>query len=122
MAYEQRPGDISVFSETEKTNERAPDWKGSMIVPDGVKPGDKLEVAFWAKGDRGTMLAGSVKPPRQREGGSDQSFSGRRDEGVAGGGGGGGGGHTQSSGGGRRETYDLNDDIPFIRQALTGEA
>lgn len=67
MAYEQRPGDISVFAETDKKNEKAPDWKGTMIVPDDAKPGDKLEVAFWAKGGRGTMLAGSVKPARQRD-------------------------------------------------------
>lgn len=72
MAYEQRPGDISVFAETDKKNEKAPDWKGTMIVPDDAKPGDKLEVAFWAKGGRGTMLAGSVKPARQRD--DAQSF------------------------------------------------
>jgi hypothetical protein len=86
MAYEQRAGDIAVFKETDKKNEKGPDWKGTMIVPEGVKPGDKLEVAFWAKGDRGTMLAGSAKPGRSqadrqqvenfREGGSS-GFSGR---------------------------------------------
>lgn len=63
MAYEQRSGDISIFAETEKKNEKGPDWRGSMIVPEGVQPGDKLDVALWAKGGRGTMLAGSVKPP-----------------------------------------------------------
>lgn len=120
MAYEQRPGDISVFAETDKRNEKAPDWKGTMIVPDDAKPGDKLEVAFWAKGGRGTMLAGSVKPPRQRESGDD-SFSGRRDEGMARGGGG-GSDPQQGRGGTRSAAYDLSDDIPFIRQALTGEA
>lgn len=118
MAYEQKPGDISIFAETDKKNERAPDWKGTMIVPEGVQPGDKLEVAVWAKGDRGTMLAGSVKPPRQQQGGDD--FRSGRDGGVSGNGG--GGGHPQSSGGGRRETYDLSDDIPFVRQAYDGEA
>ena len=69
MAYEQKPGDVSVFKETEKRNDRAPDWKGSMLVPEGAKPGDKLEVALWAKGDKGTMLAGSVKFPMQRDAG-----------------------------------------------------
>lgn len=68
MAYEQKMGDISVFQETDKKSERAPDWRGAMIVPEGVKPGDKLEVALWAKGGRGTMLAGSVKPPRDQQG------------------------------------------------------
>lgn len=87
MAYEQRPGDIAIFKETDKKNEKGPDWKGTMIVPDDAKPGDKLEVAFWAKGDRGTMLAGSAKPGRSQ---SDRqqvdSFRGGRDESVSGGG------------------------------------
>lgn len=69
MAYEQKPGDIAVFKEKEKRNDRAPDWRGTVVVPEGAKPGDKLEVAFWAKGDNGTMLAGSVKFPNQREAG-----------------------------------------------------
>jgi hypothetical protein len=69
MAYEQKPGDIAVFKEKEKRNDRAPDWRGNMIVPEGAKPGDKLEVAFWIKGDSGTMLAGSVKFPNQRDAG-----------------------------------------------------
>ena len=67
--YEQKPGDIVAFKETDKRNDRAPDWKGNMIVPQGAKPGDKLEVALWAKGDKGTMLAGSVKFPMQRNAG-----------------------------------------------------
>lgn len=67
--YEQRPGDISIFRETEKRNDNAPDWKGAMIIPEGAKPGDKMEVAVWAKGDKGTMLAGSVKFPMQRNAG-----------------------------------------------------
>jgi hypothetical protein len=69
MAYEQKLGDIAVFKEREKRNDKAPDWRGNLIVPEGAKPGDKLEVAFWAKGDSGTMLAGSVKFPQQRDAG-----------------------------------------------------
>ena len=119
MAYEQRPGDISVFAETDKKNEKAPDWKGTMIVPDGVQPGDKLEVAVWAKGDRGTMLAGSVKPPRARDG--EQTFRGADAGGVARGGGGGDRQDGQRTGT-RSAEYDLSDDIPFVRPALNGEA
>lgn len=111
MAYEQKPGDISIFAETDKRNDRAPDWKGSMIVPEGAKPGDKLEVAMWAKGDRGTMLAGSAKFPRQREG--DEGFRGDRSEAVARSGG--GGGYSEQGRGDHRAPahHDLNDDIPF---------
>lgn len=110
MAYEQRPGDISVFAETDKKNEKAPDWKGTMIVPDDAKPGDKLEVAFWAKGGRGTMLAGSVKPARQREERSDAEFRGGGSSDVAG-----GDRHGRGQDAGRRAAYDadLDDSIPF---------
>lgn len=102
MAYEQKPGDIAVFRETDKRNERGPDWRGTMVIPDGAKPGDKMEVAMWEKGDRGTMLAGSVKAPRQR----DDSFPSRREGGVAGRGDFGGGQDT------RRGDFDP-DDAPF---------
>lgn len=62
-----------------------------------------------------TLLGG--KP----EGGSDESFSGGADRGVSGGGGG-GSDQEPGRGGTRSAAYDLNDDIPFIRQALSGEA
>ncbi len=59
MAYEQRDTDIAIFKEKEKRNDKAPDWRGTALV-NGVK----MEVALWAKGDSGTMLAGSIKPAR----------------------------------------------------------
>ena len=46
MAYEQRDGDIAIFAERDKKNDKAPDWKGTAII-DGVK----YEVAFWSKGN-----------------------------------------------------------------------
>lgn len=109
LAYEQKPGDISIFAETDKRNDRAPDWKGSMVVPDGAKPGDKMEVAMWIKGDRGTMLAGSVKPPRQRESGDDD-FRGSGSGDVAG-----DNRHGRGQDAGRKAAYeaDMNSDIPF---------
>ena len=84
--YQQKPGDISVFLEKEKRNDRSPDWRGSLIVPEGAKPGDKLEVALWAKGDKGTMLAGSVKFPNQRNAGpaAEAAFPEKRPATVAG--------------------------------------
>lgn len=110
MAYEQRPGDISIFAETDKKNEKAPDWKGTMIVPEGAQPGDKLEVAVWAKGGRGTMLAGSVKPARQRESGDD-GFRGAPSRDMARGGG--GGDHSEPGRGGTRTAAFDDSDIPF---------
>lgn len=105
MAYEQRPGDIVIFQEREKRNEKAPDWKGTMIVPDGVKPGDKLEVAVWHKGGSGTMLAGSVKPPRE-------DFRGRESAGASGSSSMAGNDHSRG-----REDFafdDRGDDVPFV--------
>lgn len=96
MAYEKRDGDIAVFLENEKRNERAPDWKGEALLD-----GKKYEVALWAKGGRGTMLAGSIKPAREgdfRGGGAGVRRGG--DEGLPG-----------------RDrdpaAYELDDDVPF---------
>jgi hypothetical protein len=66
MGYEQRAGDISVFMERDKKNPKGPDWKGTYTDDNGVK----WEVALWAKGGNGTMLAGSVKPARDRQTGA----------------------------------------------------
>lgn len=79
--YEARPGDLTIYKEKDKKNDKAPDWKGSalVVIPDGAKPGDvvKMEVAVWAKGNYGTMLGGQIKPGRQIEGAPHNSdFSG----------------------------------------------
>ena len=60
MSYQQKPGDLAIFREKDKRNDKAPDWKGTMITPSG----EKLAVALWIKSD--TMLAGKVEEPRQR--------------------------------------------------------
>ncbi|MDO9334960.1 MAG: hypothetical protein Q7T61_01035 [Caulobacter sp.] len=88
MAYEKKPGDIAIFKEKNKTNDRAPDWKGDLITPSG----EKLQIALWLKSD--TMLAGKVEPPRQREE-RQQEVSPPRDQ--------------------PREAFtaDLDDEIPF---------
>jgi hypothetical protein len=54
MAYEQKEGDIAVFRNDKKTNERAPDWRGTAVIN-----GQKMAVAFWEKNSR--MLAGNIK-------------------------------------------------------------
>jgi hypothetical protein len=90
LAYEQRPGDISVFQERDKKNERAPDWRGTALIqiPDNARPGDvvKMEVALWAKGNSGTMLAGSIKVNDRQQGGGDaQGFRRQGESRMAGG-------------------------------------
>jgi len=54
MAYEQKNGDIAVFKNDKKGNDKAPDFKGTALI-NGVK----MDVALWAKSE--TMFAGSVK-------------------------------------------------------------
>lgn len=60
MAYERRDGDIAIFKEKEKKNEKGPDWKGTALL-DGVE----YQVAFWSKS--GTMLAGKIELKRGRQ-------------------------------------------------------
>ena len=96
MGYQQKDGDAVIYKERDKRNERAPDWRGRALI-DGVE----YELAFWAKGDSGTMLAGNIKPAGQRQpsrgGGADtsrsDSFSGRG-----------------------RYVEDPSDDTPFVTQ------
>ncbi len=111
--FEPRPNDATIYKERDKKNEKGPDWKGSalVVIPEGARPGDvvKMDLAFWAKGQYGTMLAGNIKPTRSR----DDGFPAKRDDGFSG-----GGGFRDNQDKGRGDFgaashYDLNDDIPF---------
>jgi uncharacterized protein (DUF736 family) len=35
MAYQQKPGRFSLWPNEKKTKETQPDWKGSIMLPDG---------------------------------------------------------------------------------------
>ena len=94
MPYEQKDGDIAIFAETDKKNERAPDWKGTAVI-DGVT----YEVALWAKGNRGTMLAGQIKPKQERRQSDTDRFRG--------------GGSSGMAGDGRDGAFDPDSEIPF---------
>jgi single-strand DNA-binding protein len=105
--------------------------KGSMVYLEGSLQTRKYEQAGVEKytteivlqrfNGQLTLLGGK---PESETDGDDYStgFRGQNDGGVARGG---GGGDHQESGGrrsGPKETYDLNDDIPFVRPAFNGEA
>jgi hypothetical protein len=94
MAYEKRDGDIAIFQQADKRNERGPDWRGEALID-----GKTYEVALWFKGGKGTMLAGQLKPARERQPQAEDSFRG----------GAGRGGSQGVAGHGR----DLDDEIPF---------
>lgn len=58
--YEKKNGDIALFEQTNRTNPKAPPWKGTLLWN-----GEELEVALWPKRD-GAMLAGNVQPKRAK--------------------------------------------------------
>jgi hypothetical protein len=60
MAYEKRDGDISVFQDKKKTNDKAPDWTGAALM-DGIE----YRVVFWQKSP--TMLAGKIEIARKKQ-------------------------------------------------------
>lgn len=113
--YERRDGDVVVYKEREKRNERGPDWTGTILLG-----GVEYRISLWEKGGRGTMLTGKVEEPRNQQsrqapqrgddrggfqrGGSDRGgFGGRSDSGFS------GRDREQT----QRYTPDLDDEIPF---------
>lgn len=64
MAYEKRDGDISIFANDNKANDRQPDWRGEALIG-----GVTYEVALWEKPSNrgGSFYAGSIKPKQPRE-------------------------------------------------------
>jgi len=57
MAWESKPGDISLFQAGQKKSEKQPDWRGTVNI-DGVD----REVAMWNKTTKSgdTFLSGKV--------------------------------------------------------------
>lgn len=49
MAYEQKPGQGSLFKNEKKTEEKHPDYKGSLTTPEGVE----CWVSAWIKRPEG---------------------------------------------------------------------
>ena len=49
MAYEQKPGQGSLFKNDKKTEDKHPDYKGSLMTPDGVE----CWVSAWVKRPEG---------------------------------------------------------------------
>jgi uncharacterized protein (DUF736 family) len=95
MAYEEKPGDLSVFKNDKKTEERHPDYR---IIGTGLD-GRKVKGALWLKKDRNgkTYMSGKIEEDTYvKPSDGDDSFLARRQGNVAG-----------------RDSYDLNDDIPF---------
>lgn len=45
----QRPGSGVLFTNRNKTNPRAPDFKGELHIPEGVVPGSTIKIAGWKR-------------------------------------------------------------------------
>jgi hypothetical protein len=62
MAYEKRPGDISIFKNHKKVEgSKQPDYTGELLTPEG----EVLRISLWTKEGKGggKFLAGSVQKP-----------------------------------------------------------
>jgi hypothetical protein len=55
-SYEQKEGDIAIFYQSKKTNEKAPDWTGKCLVD-----GQEKKISLWYKND--TMMTGKIQEP-----------------------------------------------------------
>ena len=63
MAYEKKPGDISIFK-NKSQNENAPAYTGTLLTPSG----EELRVSLWVKESNGSkFFAGKVQEPQQKD-------------------------------------------------------
>jgi hypothetical protein len=59
MAYETKPGDVSIFKNTTE-NPKAPQYTGTCIAPDGTT----YRISLWVKeGAKGKFFSGRMETP-----------------------------------------------------------
>jgi hypothetical protein len=79
MAYELKPGQGTLFRNDKDGNDKRPDYRGELCLPDG----STLKLAGWVKeGKKGKFLSLSIDRPRDQ--GADDSFRGSSDRGLSG--------------------------------------
>lgn len=67
MAYESKPGDAVAWAKDATANEKAPDYKGSIIAHRDIKKGERISLALWLKdAGRGAFLSGRVEDYRTK--------------------------------------------------------
>jgi len=64
MSYEMKPGQGSIFKNDKKTEEKHPDYKGSIMTPDGKE----CWISMWVKRPEGKtpFFSVSVQPKEQQ--------------------------------------------------------
>jgi hypothetical protein len=75
MSYERKPGTGVLFSEGNKAHEKAPDYKGNLLLDRDYKAGEEIKLAGWAKtSGRGPLVSLSIDnfKPQPRQAGSGQ--------------------------------------------------
>ena len=78
MAYETKPGSGTLFQNDQRGNDRAPNWRGELLL----ESGETLKIAGWTKsGRKGDFISLSVDKPRDdsNRGGGSSSSRGRED-------------------------------------------
>lgn len=67
MAYTPKPGDVSAFKNDKKGNEKAPDFRGTVIAHRAIQAGEKLDLALWTKTgtNGGWFYSGKISDPRK---------------------------------------------------------
>ena len=80
MAYEMKPGQITVFRNERKEKDTHPDYNIECLTPDG----EKLRGALWAKESKNgkTYLSGKLEVPREdgaKVGGSTKAYTPKQD-------------------------------------------
>lgn len=63
MAYELKPGQGSIFKNDKKTEEKHPDYKGTIMTPDGVE----CWVSMWVKRPDGKTPFFSVSVQKKEQ-------------------------------------------------------
>jgi len=64
MAFEHRPGSFSLFKNTNKTSDKAPDYSGIGMDIDG----QMIRVAAWLKdGASGKFMSCKIEPQQKKE-------------------------------------------------------
>lgn len=65
MAYEHKPGEVSIFKNEDRTADNQPEYKGSGMDANG----NMVEIALWVKTSKAgkKYFFGKIQPPRERQ-------------------------------------------------------
>jgi len=83
MAYENKPGDISIFR-NKSDNDKAPTMTGYALAHRDIRKGEKIEVAVWKRDPKSggdSFLSGLISDPYEAQSnGPPPQSSGPRDD------------------------------------------